>query len=68
MDRFDGDPMNYWTFVRQYEAHVVKRVKDYETHLLLLLQHCEPKVRHKIDHLTAKAPSEGFQMACEILY
>jgi len=60
--------MNYWTFVRQYEAHIAKKVCNDEARLLLFPQHCIPRVRSKIDHLTAKTPDHGFRLAWEIRF
>ena len=68
IEKFDGDPMNYWTFVRQFNAHIMRKVEGDDLRLLFLIQHCEPKVRTKIDHLTSKPHSVGFRMAWNILF
>ena len=30
IQKFNGDPMEYWLFVRHFEAHVLGKVEDYE--------------------------------------
>ena len=37
IQKFNGDPMEYWFFVRQFEAHVLVlgKVKDYKLFPLL---------------------------------
>jgi len=67
LQRFNGDPMNYWLFVRQFEAHVLGKVEDYEL-LPLLHQHCEPNVQLKISYLSNLSPEVGFKKAWDILY
>ena len=42
---FDSDPLNYWLFVNNFEVNVAKRVKDAETKLAHLIQHCTGKAR-----------------------
>ena len=45
--KFDGDPMFYWLFARQFEAHVLGKVEEYEL-FPLLYQSCESNVQLKI--------------------
>ena len=61
--KFDGNPMNFRTFERQFEAHIVKKTQSDEMRLLFLLQHCEPRVRQRIEHFTSKHPSDGYRLA-----
>ena len=35
IQKFNGDPMNYWLFARQFEAHVLGKVEEYELFPLL---------------------------------
>nr|CAB3263161.1 uncharacterized protein LOC104265735 [Phallusia mammillata] len=64
---FNGDPMEYWTFIRNFEAHVATKVHSDDLRLVYLLQHCDDKVRPKIDHLT-KRPVEGYRQARQKLF
>jgi len=42
--KFDGNPMNYKTFMRQFQAHIAQMTRTDDLRLLFLLQHCEPAV------------------------
>ena len=43
IQKFNGDLMEYWLFVGQFEAHVLGKVKDYEL-FPMLHQYCESYV------------------------
>ena len=62
IQKFNGDPMNYWLFVRQFEAHVLGKVENYEL-LPLLYQHCDSNAQLKINHLCNQSPAVGFRLA-----
>ncbi|XP_078493207.1 uncharacterized protein LOC144748758 [Ciona intestinalis] len=68
IDKFDGNPMNYWTFVRQFETHINRKTEGNDLKLVYLLQHCDPHVRAKISHLTSKPPDVGYRSAWGLLY
>ena len=51
IQKFDGDPMNYWLFARQFEAHVLGKIEEYEL-FPLLYQSCESAVQLKISHFS----------------
>ena len=57
--KFDSDPMNYWLFVRQFEAHVLGKVEDYEL-FPSLYQNCESHVQAKMNHLSNQPPVTRF--------
>lgn len=59
--------MQYWTFVCQFEAHVLDKVDEYEL-FPLFYQHCKPDVQQKLDHLFNQTPENDFQMAWDLLY
>ena len=67
IQKFDGDPMNYWLFVRQFEAYKLGKVEEQKL-FPLLHQSCEPSVQLKISHLSNQSPSSSFQRAWDILY
>jgi len=54
VEKFDGDPMNYWPFVRQYASHISKKVSNNETKLLLLQQYVARVHKHMF-HAVANA-------------
>jgi len=66
--KFDGNPMNFRTFKRQFEAYIVKKTQSDEMRLLFLLQHCEPRVRQRIEHFTSKDPIDGYRLAWNTLF
>ena len=35
IQKFNGDPMEYWLLIRQFEANVLRKVEDYELFPLL---------------------------------
>ena len=67
IEKFDGDPMNYWLFARQSEAHVLGKVEEYEL-FPLLYQSCESNVQLKISHLSNQHPSTSFLLAWDTLF
>jgi len=66
--KFDGNPMNYKTFMRQFEQHIAQRTRTDELHLLFLMQHCEPAVRDKIERFMSVNPCEGDRMSQNELF
>ena len=67
IQKFHGDSMNFWLFFRQFEVHVLGKVKNYEL-FLLLYQNCESHVQAKMKHLSNQPCVTGFQMARHLLY
>ena len=68
INKFDGNPMNYETFIRQFEAHIAQKTRTDEMRLLYLLHYCEPAVREKIERFTSVNPCEGYRMAQSKLF
>jgi len=46
---FDGDPVEYWKFVRNFQALVDDKIDDSSAKLSYLLQHCQGKARRLIE-------------------
>ena len=67
IQKFNGDPMEYWLFVRQFEAHVLEKVEDYEL-FPLLHQYCESHVQSKFSYVSNQSPVTAFQKAWDILF
>ena len=67
IQKFNGDPMEYWLFVRQFEAHVLGKVDDYEL-FPLLHQYCESQVQSKFSYVSNQSPVVAFQKAWDILF
>nr|CAB3263156.1 uncharacterized protein LOC104265735 [Phallusia mammillata] len=66
--KFDGDPMNYWSFVRQFDVYIAKKSRSDDMRLLFLQQHCEPHICEKLERFNAKDPSEGYKLAWQTLH
>ena len=66
---FDGNPLNYWLFVKNFEVNIAKRVPDAESRLAYLIQHCSGKAREAIKNCAIISdPNAGYRKAQEILY
>ena len=52
--KFSGDPLQYRTFITNFETHVESRIKDPKMLFCLLTQHCVDAVRERIQHLEGK--------------
>jgi len=55
---FDGNPLNYWLFINNFEVNIAKRVPDPETRLTYLIQHCTGKAREAIKNCAIMSGSE----------
>ena len=66
---FDGNPLNYWLFINNFEVNISKRVPDAETRLAYLIQHCTGKAREAIKNCAIiSGPDQGYRKAQEILF
>ena len=66
---FDGNPLNYWLFINNFEVNIAKRVPDAGTRLAYLIQHCTGKAREAIKNCAIiSGPEQGYRKAQEILY
>jgi len=65
---FDGDPMNFWSFVRNFESHVDERVDGDAQKLSFLLQHSKGNVRKLIEGCTRMRPQRGYGEAHRQLF
>ena len=45
---FDGNPLNYYLFIRAFENSVEKCTEDYSLRLQLLIQYCTGKQRKRL--------------------
>ena len=50
--KFTGDPLEFKSFINNFETYVEPRVSDEKTLLCLLLQHCTKPVKNKIEHFS----------------
>ena len=52
--KFSGDPLQYRTFITNFETHVESRINDPKMLFCLFTQHCVDAVREQIQHLEGK--------------
>ncbi len=64
---FDGNPRNYWPFIRAFESVIESKIKDSCVKLNSLLQYCSPTVRNVLSCTLVKTPSEGYLLARKLL-
>ena len=64
---FDGDPLNYWTFVQSLETHIERRLVSDPAKLVYLLQHCAPSVKRNLEHFSGDNEM-GYKLARESLF
>ena len=50
IEKFDGDPLDYWAFVNRFQIHVAERVNGDDLRLVYLLQHCSKRVNKMLKH------------------
>ena len=62
----NGDQLNFTTFKNEFVKYIVPKVSDHKMLLCYLLQHCETKVRDKIQYFSSKGDA-GYALACERL-
>jgi len=62
--KFDGNPLNYRIFINGFEKHIETKVSDGKLRLCYLIQHCEVKVKSKIQHFSNKG-DQGYQLATD---
>ncbi|CAI2734059.1 unnamed protein product [Schistosoma spindalis] len=64
---FDGQPKEYWKFIRQFETYVASRVIDDSQRLLYLIHYCKGKAKSAIEGCVMMKASVGYKRAREIL-
>ena len=62
LTKFNGNPLEYKTFMNNFERHIVPKVRDSKILLCYLLQQCEPSVKNKLQHFCNKG-NAGFHLA-----
>ena len=50
IEKFDGDPLDYWGYVNRFQIHIASKVAVDHLRLVYLLQHCSEKVYEKVRH------------------
>ena len=65
--RFDGSPMKYHPFIRNFENVVEAKIEDNSVRLDTLLQYCSEEVKTYLQCCLLKNPEEGYQLARKLL-
>jgi len=60
--KLDGDPLNYRTFINNFEKHIEATVRDNKMRLCYLIQNCEARAKQKIQHFS-NIKEQGFELA-----
>ena len=60
IQKFYGYPMEYWLFVRQFEAYAFGNIEDYEL-FPLLYQYCQLHLQSKFSYVSNQLPVIAFQ-------
>ena len=63
---FDGDPVNYWTFIRAFKNIADKETISDGAKFARLLQYCTGPARKLIQCCAVKSPSEGYRLAIQL--
>ena len=64
---FDGNPLTYWKFIRQFEYYVESKVADDGQRLLYLLHYCRGRAKESIEECQMLQPSQAYSRARKIL-
>ncbi|XP_038061252.1 uncharacterized protein LOC119731982 [Patiria miniata] len=64
---FDGDPLKYWTFIREFQNTVARETVSDGAKLTRLLQYCTGRAKQLLRCCTVKEPSEGYTLALRLL-
>ncbi|CAB4009643.1 Hypothetical predicted protein [Paramuricea clavata] len=64
---FDGNPVNYTRFMRNFELNVENRVQETSVKLSFLIQYTSGKAREAIENCVILPADEGYAKAKEIL-
>lgn len=67
LQQYDGDPMNYWTFIRSFDDNVGRLLVDDSKKLVRLLHYCTSKARRVIQCCASMQPSVGYARARRLL-
>ena len=67
LQTFDGDPMHYWMFIRNFENNCERESADNTAKLTRLVEYCTGKARKVIEHCVGLDPAVGYVRARKLL-
>ncbi|VDQ05607.1 unnamed protein product [Trichobilharzia regenti] len=65
--RFDGNPVNYWNFIKNFEDLVDSDAIGYRTKLNYLIPYCEGEAKDVIKHCVLLEPQKDYYEALGLL-
>lgn len=66
---FDGNPVNYWTFIKNFEINIERQLTDADSKLTYLIQQCSGKAREAIKNcIIIDDKEKAYEKAKEILH
>jgi hypothetical protein len=65
---FDGKPINYCKFIKNFETNVESRVSDDQVRLGYLIQYCKGEAKSSIENCVLLEPTDGYKHARSILH
>ena len=65
--KFDGNPLEYWPFIRSFENNIERHATDDTEKLTYLLQFCIGDAKKVIKSCVSMVPSIGYQAARKLL-
>ena len=67
LSKFDGNPLEFWNFIRSFESNIEKNASDESEKLSFLLQYCTGAARNAIKSCVSMDPAFGYQNARALL-
>ncbi len=64
---FDGNPMEYWSFIRSFENTIERNAASESEKLMYLLQNTTGEAKKTVDCCVVMDPSKGYHSARELL-
>ena len=63
---FDGNPLEYWKFIHNFEVNIVGQTNDPRKRLTYLIQHCTGEAREVIENCCILDSQVGYKKARDI--
>ena len=67
LSKFDGNPLEFWNFIRSFENNIEKNASDDSEKLSFLLQYCTGAATNAIKSCVSMDPTFGYQTARALL-
>ena len=67
LSKFDGNPLQYWSFIRSFENNIERNASDENEKLTYLVQYCIGEARRVIKSCVTMDPLVGYKTARQLL-